>query len=182
MKYPIVLADLDNTLFDFNADSREALETTFRHFGFPYGDAERDLYFAINHSLWDDFEKGIIEKAMIFPTRWQRYMDTQGLSGEPMVINAFYMENLAKGHNLMPQARMLMEALCSLGCKVCAATNGTTLTQEPRLSRSGLLPFFHKVYISEQVGWQKPCKEYFDHIFAELGEENRKKADIIYMS
>ena len=36
MKYTIVLADIDNTLFDFNADSYEALEKAFCEFSLPF--------------------------------------------------------------------------------------------------------------------------------------------------
>ena len=43
MRYTTVLIDLDNTLLDFNASSREALEKTFVHFGLPYALEEWDV-------------------------------------------------------------------------------------------------------------------------------------------
>ena len=179
MRFDVVLADMDNTLFDFNADSRQAVKATFERFGFPYSEEERELYFSINHQLWADFEQGRIEKSFIFPTRWQRYMDRRGLSGDPAEVNKYYMEQLAKGSNYMPDAHLLLKTLNDMGCKVCAATNGATHTQQPRLQRSGMLPYFHKVYISEQMGTQKPSREYFDLIFADLGEDKRKTAIVL---
>ena len=179
MRYDIVLADMDNTLFDFNADAKEAIKATFEQFGFPYSEEERDLYLAINHKLWAEFEQGLIEKSFIFPTRWQRYMDARGLSADAVEVNTFYMSQLALGSNYMPDAHLLLKTLADMGVKICVATNGATHTQEPRLERSGMLPYFHKIYISEQMGTQKPNKEYFDAIFADLGEDKRARTIVL---
>ena len=86
VRYDIILADIDNTLFDFDADAREALEKTFRHFGFPWNETERQRYFAINHQLWADFELGKIEKSAIYTTRFRRYLDAAGLTGDSAEI------------------------------------------------------------------------------------------------
>lgn len=179
VRYDIILADIDNTLFDFDADAREALEKTFLHFGFPWNETERQRYFAINHQLWADFELGKIEKSAIYTTRFRRYLDAAGLTGDSAEINAFYMARLGEGANYMPHAKRLLETLNAMGCRVFAATNGATHVQEPRLRRSGMLHLFEKVYISEQVGFQKPTKAYFDCIFAELGEDKRQTAIIL---
>jgi len=179
MRYEIVLADIDNTLFDFDADAREALEKTFLHFGFPWNEREKERYFAINHQLWADFEQGKIEKSAIYTTRFRRYLDETGLHADPDEVNRFYMARLGEGSNYMPDAKRLLETLNAMGCRVFAATNGATHVQEPRLQRSGMLHLFEKVYISEQVGFQKPTAAYFDHIFAELGEDKRQTAVIL---
>ena len=46
VRYDIILADIDNTLFDFDADACQALEQTFLHFGFPWNEVEKQRYFA----------------------------------------------------------------------------------------------------------------------------------------
>ena len=179
MRYEIVLADIDNTLFDFDADARQALEKTFLHFGFPWNETERQRYVAINHGLWADFEMGKIEKSVIYTTRFQRYLEEAGLTGDPAEVNRYYMARLGEGSNYMPDAKRLLETLRAMGCRVFAATNGATHVQEPRLKRSGMAHLFEKIYISEQVGFQKPTAAYFDHIFAELGEDKRQKTVIL---
>lgn len=179
MRYPIVLADIDNTLFDFSADSRQALEETFCHYGFAFSAENWEEYHEINQALWAEFEAGKIEKSFIYPTRFRRYLEKKGLQADPVEMNAYYMKRLELGSNYMPNAKRLLETLRDLGCRVFAATNGSYSVQSARMARSGMAHLFEKAYISEKMGHQKPTKEYFNLIFAELGEEARKDAIIL---
>lgn len=47
-------------------------------------------------------------------------------------------------------------------------TNGVSRSQYKRLGDSGLYPFFKDVFVSEDTGFQKPMKEYFDYVFARI--------------
>ena len=179
MKYDIVLVDLDNTLLDFLAASYAALLKTFHHFGYEFAERERDIFFAINEGMWKEFEVGKIQKSEIYPGRFRRYLERQGLQGDPEALNAFYMPHLREGHQLMPHALELMETLKRMGCILGAATNGETESQYKRLAESGLLPFFDHLFISEELGANKPTAAYFDRVFAILGEDARSRAIIL---
>ncbi len=176
MKYNIVLADIDNTLFDFNADSYDALEKAFREFSLPFHENTWEEYHAVNQALWKEYEEGKIEKKTIYPTRFARYLAQKGLSADVEKLNACYMEYLGQGSNIFPQTKTLLETLRDMGVRVFGATNGSTAVQKARMARSGLAHLFEKSFISEEMGHQKPTREYYDLIFAEIGEENRKKA------
>ncbi len=43
------------------------------------------------------------------------------------------------------------------------------ITQQNRLKRSGLLPYFQHVFVSEEVGFQKPRIEFFNYVFSYIG-------------
>jgi 2-haloacid dehalogenase len=60
-----------------------------------------------------------------------------------------------------------------------AVTNGTKVAQEKKLRLSGLNKVFDEIFISENVGFEKPNKEYFDYVFEKLGIINRDEAIII---
>jgi 2-haloacid dehalogenase len=47
-------------------------------------------------------------------------------------------------------------------------TNGVTATQIRRLSESGIDRYMKKIFVSEETGFQKPMKEYFDYCFLRL--------------
>lgn len=176
MKYNIVLADIDNTLFDFNADSREALEKAFSTFSLPYSHETWEEYHAVNQALWKEYEEGKIEKKFIYPTRFARYLAQKGLSANAEELNACYMKHLEEGSNYFPQTKVFLETLRDMGVRVFGATNGSTSVQKARMARSGMAHLFEKVFISEEMGHQKPTKEYYNLIFAEIGEENRANA------
>ena len=54
-------------------------------------------------------------------------------------------------------------------------TNGTKVAQQKKLSVSGLDKIFDYIFISEDVGYEKPCKAYFDFVFKKMGITNKKE-------
>ena len=48
------------------------------------------------------------------------------------------------------------------------ASNGTARVQQGRLTSAGLYPYFEKVFISQEIGFNKPSREYFDACFARI--------------
>ena len=47
-------------------------------------------------------------------------------------------------------------------------TNGVSKTQDKRLRNAGLHSLFKDVFVSEDTGFQKPMKEYFDYVFERI--------------
>ena len=58
-------------------------------------------------------------------------------------------------------------------------SNGVSSTQFKRLEESGLRPFMKQVFVSEDVGYQKPMKEYFDYVERHISGFDRKNALMI---
>lgn len=176
MKYDIILTDIDNTLLDFSADAHDAFRTTLEEKGLPFSEEDWTIYHQINDRLWRDFDMGKIQKAQIYPQRFRDFLDVRGYAGDPVEIGSLYMKHLARGTHQYPDSRKLLETLRNMGCEIYGATNGETTVQTTRMTASGLRPLFDGMYISEQLGCQKPQKEYYDIIFADIGEEKRSRA------
>ena len=59
-----LLMDIDDTLFDFQTSSRNALSIAFRSFGLPFTPEMWTRYRALDADFWQRFERGeITEKA-----------------------------------------------------------------------------------------------------------------------
>ena len=58
-------------------------------------------------------------------------------------------------------------------------TNGIADVQHPRLEKSSLLTYIKAVFVSEEVGSQKPEPSFFEHIFDKLSIRNKSEAIII---
>jgi len=58
-------------------------------------------------------------------------------------------------------------------------TNGVSKTQHKRLRASGLYPLLKDVFVSEDTGFQKPMKEFFDYVFTRIPNFDVKQALII---
>jgi 2-haloacid dehalogenase len=62
----------------------------------------------------------------------------------------------------------LCEELAKAGKNLYIITNGHTVTQTKRLKNSNFIKYIKKSFISEQIGYQKPNKEYFDYVLNEI--------------
>ena len=58
-------------------------------------------------------------------------------------------------------------------------TNGDSETQHKRLKDSCLYPFFKEIFVSDEIGFQKPQKEFFDYVFARIPNFSVEKGIII---
>lgn len=73
------------------------------------------------------------------------------------------------------------EIVKSLRGKVrqCVVSNGTVVAQTKKLTRSGLGALMDGVFLSEQLGAEKPKKEFFDQVFAAIGPVEKGETMIV---
>ncbi len=58
-------------------------------------------------------------------------------------------------------------------------TNGVSATQKSRLSKSGLDKVMDGVFISEDIGTQKPFLKFFECVFESIGEKDKSKIIVV---
>ena len=64
----------------------------------------------------------------------------------------------------MPNCKDFCEECKKRNITILIASNGVGLVQKPRIEKSGLKKYFQKVYLSEEIGYNKPDVEFFDSI------------------
>ena len=178
MRFDTVLIDVDDTLFDFRKSSFEALVKAFAEIGVTFTEEDMLKYEVFNDQMWKSYELGEIEKDFIYAERFRRYFASIGLDADPVAINRRYLLELAEGRNFMPHCKELLQALHGKYL-VVVVTNGDTYAQERRIERSGMAQYFDYVFISEQLGTKKPEKDFYDKVFAQIGEDRRKSAIMV---
>lgn len=165
--YRFLLFDADHTLLNFDADMTAAFEKLYRYCGFekvqPYSEKFLKQYERCNDRWWKNFEQQCCTKAELYRSRFVDFLKETGLSGDPDEMNKVYFEFLAQGGATYPGAKELLEAL-SDQYEIYIITNGNAVSQQSRLTRSGLLPYIRDVFVSEKVGVGKPDKRYFDYV------------------
>ena len=83
MKYPFLLFDADNTLFDFDAAERTAHRRLCETYGLAYSDEGYQLYHRCNAALWRDYDRGLCTKEFLLVERFRRYLEASGETGDP---------------------------------------------------------------------------------------------------
>ena len=178
MRYNTILFDIDGTLMDFKRSEQDALQKTFLDHGYPFDAAIEAAYQRINQALWAKLERGEVDRETLCKTRFGRLFCEVGIEGDGVAFNDEYLQNLGHGYYLMPHAEEVVRRL-SEDFSLCVVTNGITKTQQNRMAGTGLNRYFQDVFVSEQVGCQKPMRAFFDAVFARIGEEKRSSSLIV---
>ncbi len=181
-RYDLVLLDADRTLFDFDRSEHEAVLRLLRRFQLPADRETEALYLRENQAVWDAFDRGELAQEALGRERFARFLRAVGreeLDAEEM--NRAYVAMLGELPYLLPGALAFCRALYDAGCHLVIVTNGLTAAQTGRLGRSPLAPLIERMYISEQLGCQKPELRFFELVFADLGltEAARRRAVLV---
>lgn len=163
-----VFLDLDNTLWDFDANAEEALGELFHrhhlHIKTSYSVHHFvDLYKTVNAEYWKRYEKGEIAKDYL---RTARFTDTflrMGIpeSAHPENIWQEYLEICPVMTRMVTGAHLLLE-VCSRYARVALITNGFASTQAIKIRESGIEQYIQFMVTSEDAGIAKPEKGIFD--------------------
>ncbi|MGN0493176.1 MAG: YjjG family noncanonical pyrimidine nucleotidase [Acutalibacteraceae bacterium] len=177
--YTSLFLDLDDTLLDFKAAEAFAIRQVLKSNFLPSDDNAVRTYSKINKSFWESFERGEIPKSAIFTGRFKRLLEVFGCQGDPAALSAEYGKRLSEGYFTVEGAFPILDYLRDKGYMLYATTNGLSTTQYRRINGSGLAPYFDRVFVSEDSGYQKPEKEYFDYVVSQIPETDRTKMLIV---
>ena len=170
--------DLDDTILDFHKAERIAISKTFQAFGLEPTEAVLDRYHVINRQHWERLEKGELTREQVLQGRFEVLFREMGRRADAAAIARTYEHNLSIGHYFLPGAR---EALDALGkhCRLYMASNGTASVQQGRLTSAGLYPVFEKVFVSQELGFNKPSIEFFNACTRQIPGYDPKKAMMV---
>lgn len=177
-QFQTLLFDADNTLFDFTAGERIALEKAFLQHGYPLNEEIRSIYERINVGLWKKYEQGLLDRRTVIYSRFGLLFKEIGIDDDGIRFEDVYQELLGQQHIFIPNAKEVVEYLYS-HYDLYIVTNGVTSTQMRRLKDSGLDRYMKQIFVSEATGYQKPMKEYFDYCFERIPGFEADKALII---
>ena len=170
--------DLDDTILDFHKAERIALLKTIRDFGVEPTEAVLTLYHGINKWHWEQLELGTMTREEVLVNRFGVLFEKLGREVDAAACARAYERNLSIGHYFLPGAEEAVEAL-SKKYRLFLASNGTASVQKGRMTSANLYRFFETVFVSQEIGHNKPSKAYFDACFASIPGFDREKAMIV---
>lgn len=173
-----VFFDVDDTLLDFKRAELVALSSTLKELGFTPTDDMLERYHIINRSQWELLERGEITREQVLRRRFTLFFEEYGLPCDVERVKALYEYLLGVGHYFIPGAPELLKTLHKT-YDLYLMTNGTASIQRRRLESAGILPYFKGVFISHEIGFNKPDPRYFEHCFACIDGFEKEKAVII---
>lgn len=179
VKFRYILFDADGTLYDYDNAELRAFKNTMQNFGI---DRDIDLlhtsYKEINYAIWRDFEEHKIAAGELREERFRRFLAKEELLHDCKKMSETYIDHLSKSTALLDGA---IEIIDYVGSKysVSLITNGLADVQYSRIRNSEFKDSFEHIFISEEIGFPKPMKEIFEHVFKTLGYPEKEEVLIV---
>ena len=175
-KYKHLFFDLDHTLWDFEANSRQTLEDLYHSMkleakGVNDFDLFHKNYLVHNDKLWSRYRNGFIK---VDELRWKRMWLTLldfKVADEQLAreMGNIFLDLLPTRKILFPDTIEILDYLVDKNYHLHLITNGFEITQHSKLKNSGLDKYFTEVITSEGSNSLKPHKEIFDYAFKKTG-------------
>ena len=173
-----ILLDLDNTLFDFYASEKKALKKTLIEMGLNPDEKMLKRYSEINEAHWKRLEKGELTRAEVKVGRYRQLFREYGVDISPEDTTARYEIKLSEEGDLMEGALDLLKFLKDK-YRLYVVSNGTLVCQQGRMKNTGITDFFDESFISQQIGFEKPQKEFFDYCFENIPGFKKEETIIV---
>lgn len=163
MKYQHILFDADGTLFDFKRAEHDALSDTLAHFSLPDSNEIHAAYSRANAAQWALLEQKLVTRDELRINRFQHFLDGIGFDRSAVEMSRFYEAALSTKSYLIEGAEAVCRKLAER-FDLYIVTNGFRHIQSGRLAGSPLLPLLKHVFISEDIGVEKPDPRFFDYV------------------
>ncbi len=170
--------DLDDTILDFHKAERIAISKTIREFGVEPTEEILSLYHEINKWHWEQLELGTLTRAEVLVNRFGVLFEKLGKEVDAPKCAKVYEHNLSQGHFFLPGAEEAVDAL-SKKYRLFLTSNGTAVVQKGRMTSANLYRFFETVFVSQEIGHNKPSREYFEACFTRIPGFDKEKAMIV---
>ena len=178
--FTTVLWDVDGTLLDFNAAESAAVKALFREFGL--GDCTDDMirrYSAINVIYWQRLERNELTKPQVLVGRFEQFFSEINI--DPRLAAPFneqYQYRLGDTIAYRDDSPNIVRALRGK-VRQYVVSNGTVVAQRRKLERSGLGALMDGVFLSEELGVEKPNPAFFDRVFERIAPVDRSQVLIV---
>lgn len=165
-----IFLDVDDTVFDFKAGQEAAFYAAFNELNYFADEKIYDIYDKTNEYYWKKFELGGITKEKLVYERFAALFEKIGMKGDEIATEHSYQRLLAEQAVWYDGAEDGVKYL-SGRYDIFLTTNGYGETQRSRAAKRGLDKLVKGLFISEDVGFPKPRKEYFDYCFEKSGAD-----------
>ena len=173
-----VFLDVDNTILHFNKAEAIALEKTLSALSLPHSPEVIRRYSQLNLAQWKLLEQGKLTREQVKVRRYRLLFDELKTDASPEKAARIYEGLLGQGHYFIDGAVEMLQALYG-SFHLYLATNGTASVQKSRLKSAEIEPFFEQIFISEELGCNKPETAFFERCFAAIPDFKKEEAVMV---
>ena len=178
-KFTTILWDVDNTLLDFDYSMRNSLKQCFLTVGITDSDEMIKRYAEINDMYWKKLERGEVTKAQLLVGRFQDLLKEFHMEHIDYIkFKEEFQANLGTIYSYFDDSLTICKSL-QLKYRQCIVTNGVAHTQRSKLGLSGFRDVMKELFISDEIGFNKPDKRFFEYCLEHIEEKDKEKILIV---
>ena len=156
-----IFFDVDDTLLNFGSGSQWALADVFARFDVELDAAVKLRYEGINNGLWAEQKQGLRSVQSVIDTRFRLLFEALNWPVDADAFRDAYQGNLAQSH-VMEQGALETVQQLSQKYPLYVASNSILAMQTSRLRLAKLLPYFQDLFVSNDIGYEKPDQRFFE--------------------
>lgn len=178
-KYDLLLFDLDDTLIDFSVDQKLAFKYVFEEMGYEYTDEILEQYKKINDIVWTKLENLEIKTVSeLYEERCKMLFEIYNINETTNKFNNLLDKGFQKNGTLFKGVENVLIKLKEI-YKLGIITNGPKSQQYTRLKNAGIYQYFSYIFVSEEIGFNKPNIKFYEYVFKEIKEKDKAKILVI---
>ena len=167
-----ILLDLDGTILDFHRGEANALrKTLIKYLNYEINIDDISYFKKINEELFLNFSEGKMKRIDFQNKRFELMFKYLNKEGDFVNANLYYIDKLQYEDNLYDDSINALKYL-SKKHKIYIASNGQAFVQYGRIKEAKIEEYISKIYISEELGFNKPNVNFFNEIFKDLNDYN----------
>ena len=167
-----ILLDLDGTILDFHKGEANALrKTLIKYLNYEINIDDISYFKKINEELFLNFSEGKMKRIDFQNKRFELMFKYLNKEGDFVNANLYYLDKLQYEANLYDDSINALKYL-SKKHKIYIASNGQAFVQYGRIKEAKIEEYISKIYISEELGFNKPNVNFFNEIFKDLNHYN----------
>lgn len=175
-RYKNLFIDLDDTIYDFSAASKESFMETYEllHYERFFKSFEHfySIYEPYNLELWRIYGEGKITKEELNKRRYSHPLEAVGIHDQELA-DRFCREALSRiptKNKLIPGAIELLEYLRPK-YNLYILSNGFKELQSHKMRTAGIDKYFDALILSEDIGVNKPNRELYEYALEKTGSK-----------
>jgi HAD superfamily hydrolase (TIGR01549 family) len=154
-----IIFDLDGTLLDFAMAEKIALHDAFASVGIELTNENAARYSSANSEAWGKYESGDISLKHLNCARFDIFDNPEPSMLAELSDN--YLDAMSRQGQTFQNTHRDLELLQDRFA-LYVASNGFSRVQKTRLEVAGLSQYFHRIFVSEDLGYAKPRKDFFE--------------------
>ena len=175
-----ILWDLDNTLLNFSIAEKKAISATFDNMNLgKFTTKMYNRYTKIDREYWHKIERKELSKDLALVKRYEDFFIEHGIDKNlAKEFNERYAVALSDTIVYNDKSFDLIKKLKDK-YKQYIVSNGVSRVQHLRLEKSGFDKFVDGIFISDDIGFEKPNKEFFDYVLSHIEYNDKSEIMIV---